>query len=270
MENSGKVLFGDETPQWFLALGDEQVGPLMAADVYQKILKQEISWAHFVWKVGQADWTRICDTPAFKNAMPTQPVIKPALKPAAKVSPPPAPRNAKELKTWFLYYNDTQFGPFSEEEITRSLQSGKVHGRVHCWCDGMENWKRLEETPEFKSAGAPKAEKKVSLSEKTDLRAGPRRPMVAKVFISNEESLAVAVCRDVSIGGMQVLTDKIPGPVGTKVKLNVSPPGPQVKPFVAQGVIVRILEDQRGFSFRFEKLADDAKKAIEGYIAASD
>ena len=36
--------------------------------------------------------------------------------------------------------------------------------------------------------------------------------------------------------------------------------------FMATGRVVRILEDGRGFSFRFEKLSPKAKRAIEEYV----
>ena len=77
--------------------------------------------------------------------------------------------------------------------------------------------------------------------------------------------VGVGVCRDISVGGMQVLTDQIPSAIGKKIKLNVSAPG-QIEPFVAEGVVVRILEDDRGFSFRFEKLSAQSRDSIEKYI----
>jgi hypothetical protein len=70
---------------------------------------------------------------------------------------------------------------------------------------------------------------------------------------------------------MQVLTDQVPGPVGTKLKLNVSPAGKGKKldAFIAEGEIVRILEDGRGYSFRFTQLAPAARKSIESYIQST-
>jgi c-di-GMP-binding flagellar brake protein YcgR len=93
---------------------------------------------------------------------------------------------------------------------------------------------------------------------------------VARLFLSNDKEVVVAVCRDVSIGGMQVLTDHVPGEVGTVLKLNVSPAqdSKAVKGFVAEGEIVRVLEDGRGFSFRFTRLSEDARKAIGAYVKA--
>jgi UDP-N-acetylenolpyruvoylglucosamine reductase len=91
--------------------------------------------------------------------------------------------------------------------------------------------------------------------------------------MANEQSVIVGVCRDISIGGLQVLTEKIPGSVGAKIKMNISPSadafGKAIAPFVAEGVIVRILEDGRGFSFRFEKLPEKSRQAIESYIESS-
>ena len=47
---------------------------------------------------------------------------------------------------------------------------------------------------------------------------------------------------------MQALTDRVPGAVGTTLRLNVSPSDAKtVKGFVAEGEIVRVLEDGRGF-----------------------
>ena len=66
---------------------------------------------------------------------------------------------------------------------------------------------------------------------------------------------------------MQVLMDHSPGPAGTALKLNVNPQ-PNMPGFACEGVVVRILEDGRGFSFRFTSLSGDAKSAIEKYIGA--
>lgn len=324
MENTGKVLFEDDQPQWYIALGERWVGPISASDVYQRILAGELTWAHFVWKAGQADWKRICDVATFQAAVPALPAkavqqaVKEASRPtivaASKKSAPPAP----EERCWFLFYNDSQFGPFSSEEISRFLRVGKIHGRVHVWRDGMADWAKLDSIDRFaddvaeakrvrelkKSAaaggapvpprkGAPKAgpktgpksdqknSAKADAEEKPqDLRSAPRRPLVAKILMANQEAVIVAVCRDISVGGMQVLTDRVPGEPGARIKLNVSPAGrggkpgsgegggsrDAIEPFVAEGVIVRILEDGRGFSFRFDRLPESSRKAIEKYI----
>ena len=313
MENTGKVLFENDQPQWYIALGERWMGPLSAADVYQKILASEITWAHFVWKTGQPDWKRICDVKTFQAAVPTLPAktmqqeVKDASKPnivatqrsttraaAQRKVAPAVSVDASEGRIWFLFYNESQYGPFSSEEISRFLQVGKIHGRVHIWRDGLADWARLETIERFagdvaeskrvrdqkKTATPPAAPggakpTKVSKQEAKaeEQRRAPRMPLVAKILMANQQDVMVAVCRDISIGGMQVLTDQIPGKSGDRIKLNVSPAGrgssgegTDIEAFVAEGVIVRILEDGRGFSFRFDRLPDSSRKAIEKYI----
>ena len=183
------------------------------------------------------------------------------------------------------------------------MRVGKIHGRVHTWKDGMADWERLETIDAFEedvaeakrvraerkagpggepagSAAAKSAATKAARAEKaaekaSDKRKAPRRPLVAKILMADHQQLIVAICRDISVGGMQVLTDRIPGEPGARIKMNVSPAsaraakgakGKDIEPFVAEGVIVRILEDGRGFSFRFDKLPERSRQVIEDYI----
>ena len=305
MKNTGKVFFGEDVPQWYVAQGESWQGPLTAADVYQKVLNQEITWAHFVWKPGQAGWERICDIKTFQGAVPPVPTkglkeeVKEAVKEAAKPLvrqakgvPPFVSREKDLVKSWFLHHQDSQYGPYSVAEIGRFVQSGKVVPGVFAWEDGMENWEKVEKISVF---GPFFAEKTAATQRKipppapasatrrrsgsgpkprSELRNTPRRPLVAKIMMSKGDQLVTAICQDISIGGLQVLTDRVPGPVGTHIKMNVSAvikkgSRTKIEPFVAEGVIVRILEDGQGFSFRFEKLTESAKKAIEAYIHAT-
>jgi hypothetical protein len=296
MENTGKMLFGqDTTPKWFVAIGDQSVGPMTAAEVYDKITAGQITWVHFVWTEGQGQWSRICDTPTFQVAVPKAPTVRPVPPSAGAKKAPPPP--IQEPKPWYLYYNDTQFGPFAQVEVERYLKIGKLNGRVHAWKDGMEGWVRLENLPEFSQAvtgSGPARSGQTAIREAAvqqfgldaapgavEKRTAPRFPLVARLLVADSKAagVTVALCRDISIGGMQVLTDRIPGPVGTQLKLNVSPSSASpkksgskksarvtIEAFVAEGEIVRILEDGRGYSFRFKKLPEKSRKAIEKYI----
>lgn len=302
MENSEKLLFGDDVAQWYLALGTKWVGPMTAAEVYEKILAHEITWAHYIWRKGQADWKRICDIKPFQATVPQQPakgvqkevkevsrpIQKQQAQPARKAPAAPqaaAPQAAApyedkgEVRNWYLHYSNSQYGPFSVEEILHFIKIGKIHGQVHGWREGMKNWDRLERLDAFRQAlgGAPAETRKPPRVEKqpaarTDQRSAPRRPLIAKILMTDEQSVIVGVCRDISVGGLQVLTDRIPANVGAKLKMNISPSsndsGNPIESFVAEGVIVRILEDGRGFSFRFERLPERSKLAIEAYFAS--
>ncbi|MGK5086952.1 GYF domain-containing protein [Bdellovibrionota bacterium FG-2] len=312
MENS-------EKPQWYIAQGERWIGPLRMNEVVEKIESNEITLAHYIWKQGQSQWKRICDLPLFKAAMPEEPTkevqveIKKASRPEVRKAPPRAPtpprppqaeesvESDEEAAIWFLFYNDSQFGPFSQAEVQRLLSIKKIHPRVHVWRDGLSEWNRLEDVQEFKTKSVapppfapalapafPKINSKLNSKMKmaivqpaekvaakpADRRLAPRRPLLARVLMTNGEMLAPGICRDVSVGGMQVLSDHLPGPVGARVRLNVSMAGEvgaikgaRFSPFVAEAEIVRVLEDKRGFSCRFKKISEDARKSIEAYIA---
>ena len=313
MENSGKILFGEDASQWYVAVGQKWIGPMSASDIYEKVASHELTLAHFAWKKGQTDWKRICDIKTFQSLGPHEPQkaaqkqfqsevsaqtvasrsegmasgksAGPSVRPAAAGRRPAGPAaflSSCETRTWYLNQNQAQLGPFSTEEITRFLKTGKINGRVHAWRDGMKNWDRLEQVPEFRALAAsallarPAAAQGSKIGhggdkiQENEQRYHPRRPLVAKILMSDQETVIVGVCRDISIGGLQVLTETVPGAIGTKIKMNISPSsneaGEPIESFVAEGVIVRILEDGRGFSFRFNRLADRARQAIESYI----
>jgi hypothetical protein len=290
MENSGKMLFSEDSSQWYVAVGQKWIGPMSASDVYEKVASHQLTLAHFAWKKGQAEWKRICDIKTFQSLSPHQPQKAIQKQFQSEVSAHTAARKAPSAqanvtRVWYLHQNQSQFGPFSKEEIIQFLKSGKIQSRIHCWRDGMKTWDRLERLPEFRSGVAPsslsdapvkapvKAQTKGPASNnesREDQRSSPRRPLVAKILMSDQETVIVGVCRDISIGGLQVLTETVPGDIGAEIKMNISPSsnesGAPIEPFVAEGVIVRILEDGRGFSFRFKKLADRAKRSIESYI----
>jgi hypothetical protein len=277
MENSQKVLKDHDRPEWYLAKGAQWVGPMSASEIYSRIQASQITWVQYIWKKGQPNWKRICDVPTFQALVPKQPTKVDPKKVLSPQQPsnvaPSAPEKSKAI--WFLHLNHTQFGPFSVQEVLKFLKAGQSETPVFVWCQGMPNWSRIEKVPEFQKAETSemKPETKIEKKRKEDQRQAPRVPLVAKVLMTDEQSVIVGVCRDISIGGLQVLSDRVPANVGAKLKMNISPAGQDkdrpIAAFVAEGTVVRLLEDGRGFSFRFTALAPSAKKAIEDYFESA-
>ena len=92
-----------------------------------------------------------------------------------------------------------------------------------------------------------------------------RKPFVARMLFHDNSEVYEGACRDISVGGMQILVSDFPGEVGEEIALNVHPENGEYC-FVAAGKIVRFLDGKQGFSFRFTELSDDAKKVIENYV----
>lgn len=279
MENTDRLRFESDDATWFVAQDERWLGPLRASEVVQRIQQGEFTWAHYGWQQGMKDWTRLCDIEHFAAVVPESPSkimiadVQRMLHSQVKI--PPLPASAAQDSSgpsWFLFYNDSQLGPFSAAEVRRSLKVGKIHGRVHAWREGLKGWERLERLDEFTEAVVHSAPALVKEEATREMRRTERRPVVARILLSNQRTVFVGVCRDISLGGMQVLTDKVPGLVGTHIQLNVSPVEGITKtiaPFTAKGVIVRVLEDGKGFSFRFEELSPKARESIDLFIASS-
>lgn len=271
MENTSRIFFEDDRSQWYLSEGTGWVGPFSATQIHQRIEAGALTLAHYIWKVGQSEWKRICDVKAFQVLVPGAPkATKPTVKAAKGRTPPPPPAAEGPAlnAAWYVYAQNAEHGPFSYAEIARLLEVSKISASTFLWTEGMSQWEPLEKIAAFASGKRPRKFDQAQGSAKSEKRGTPRRPFVAQIRLTNDQDLITGVCRDISIGGMQVLTDQIPGQVGAVIKLNITPPaGQKIPAFVTEGVIVRILEDGRGFSFRFAQLPDAARKLIQEYVA---
>jgi hypothetical protein len=270
MENTNTVQFENDQPEWYVAVGDQYKGPFKMSEIYQKLTEQEWTWVQFAYRESEGHWVRLCDLMILKALQPSMPKGKP-------VAPTPPLPKLEDRFQWFLYQNDNQTGPYQTSEIKRLITSGQVLEQAHVWREGFENWQYVKDvkellTPSTAAPAVPPAPVQsvapaVVAQENSEKRSKPRRPLVAQVYLTNQSELITGICRDISVGGMQMQTDRIPGAVGSAIRLNVVPPTTVgMKAFVAEGVIVRILEDRRGFALRFTQISDEAKKVIESYI----
>jgi hypothetical protein len=248
--------------QYYVALSNSQLGPISQKEVEARIAAGEITFAHFVWRTGDSGWMKLGEHESFKKLFA-----------------------GKSMRAWFVFRNKTQYGPLAQEEVERLIQVGQIRASDLVWSEGMTGWTKFAEIPVFaliansvvvEAPKPPKFEHKIPVIEApkaAEHRDAARRPLAAKLIWSNDKTVNVASTRDISLGGMQVEAEQIPGPVGSKIKLNITPADPsgdlkeKIQPFVARGVIVRIREDQRGFSFRFDELPESAKKSIERYVS---
>lgn len=286
MENTGNFIFKDDRPVWFVAFNDQVEGPFTPFEIYQKVKKGAFSIVDYACRSGGKSkaWKRLYEFEDFKFMAPKSPgkrLITPQVKASSRVKKvPPAPPKEEAPRRadrdWYLHYGGSQYGPFTMDEVQRNLKIGKIHGKVHAWKESLASWTRLEDLSDFldscHAAHQVRASKRPSSKknpvELEDRRRDPRKPLVARIILTDESTVVMGVCRDISIGGMQVLTTKVPGDPGDRIMINVSPSSPEhgVEPFTAEGIIVRVLEDSCGFSFRFNKLTDQASRSIKRYI----
>ncbi len=256
MESTDSDRKKSPSTQWFIVNNETLIGPLEESELVQLAQKGEISPVSFAWRKSLEKWTPLYEIQEFQSLLPSKP--SPALLEEAKKRSikPPKKTNIRK-REWFVYTDHTQYGPFSEDEL--ALVNG-ISAKSFVWKSGMKNWESIQDIPSLILNFANSSE----ISESNEKRNMPRHPFHAKILFINNTETGWGLCRDISIGGVQLLIDNPLVSVGDKLKLNISAEG-YIPAFTCSGEVVRMLENHRGFSFRFEGLPETAQKAIEKY-----
>ena len=83
----------------------------------------------------------------------------------------------------------------------------------------MKDWKILADFPEYQEV----FEELPPIIKESEKRVSLRKPFVARLLIQNNKNIFEGICRDISIGGMQVLIDNFQGNAGDRITINVHP-----------------------------------------------
>ncbi len=157
--------------------------------------------------------------------------------------------------------NEAEYGPFSLNQISSAFKEKRINGKSLIFSPGMEDWIFLADLPIYKKL----FKEQPPAIEDEDRRKNVRKPFVARMLFHDRETLFEGICRDISVGGMQIMVSCFEGSIGEEVNMNVHPDNSD-HVFVASGKIVRILDGKQGFSIRFTGLGSQAKQSIMSYI----
>jgi hypothetical protein len=255
---------------WYYVQKGNRHGPVAIEVIELMIKNQELKTEDFVWKKGFENWKKIKETselqiipapPLESTKIPAPPVV-PVLKKEIKLKD----QNPNENIIWIRVGNDrgappTEYGPYSINMMKRLFKENRINAKSEVFIKGSDDYKLLADLPEYQEI----FEEIPPVIKESDRRLQARKPFIARLFIQNNKNLYEGICRDISIGGMQILLDNFQGKAGDKITINVHPENSEYH-FTASGVVVRILEGNSGFSFRFQGLTDEAKRSIEKYV----
>jgi hypothetical protein len=255
---------------WYYVQKGNRHGPVAIEVIESMISKQELKTEDYVWKKGFENWKKIKDVNEL-NVKESAPVITEAPVPPQVVTQPEKELSFKDFgfeeRVIFIRIgNDrgeapTDYGPFSVKQLKALFKENRINGKTLVFTSGMRDWKLLADLPEYQTV----FEELPPVIKDSDRRVAARKPFIARLFIQNNKALFEGICRDISVGGMQVLIDNFNGHAGDKITINVHPENSEYH-FTASGVVVRLLEGNSGFSFRFQGLSDEAKRSIEKYL----
>ena len=153
---------------------------------------------------------------------------------------------------------DKEYGPFSVTMIRKLISDNRINQKTQLFSAGMSEWSFIGNIDYFSELfpGDERFE---------DRRTSRRCPISARVFLSDDSSFFQGVCRDISIGGAQVLVANFPGSVGDLVKVNMHFEDGSFA-FTANGKITRLLNHVGGFAMRYIELSSSAIRMINSYV----
>ena len=252
---------------WYYVQKGNRHGPVAIEVIEAMLARDELKTEDFVWKKGFENWMKIKEVGELKPTSPASAPDMPAEIPQPLVKELNlADLNEEERLIFIRIGMDrggvaNDYGPFNIAQLKQLFKQNRINGKTLIFFKGMKEWKILGDLPEYQTI----FEELPPVIKDTERRAAVRKPFVARMFFQNNKNVFEGICRDISIGGMQVLMDNFSGQEGDKISMNVHPENTEYH-FIASGVVVRILEGNSGFSFRFQNLSDEAKRSIEKYL----
>jgi hypothetical protein len=254
------------TDNWYYVHNGNRQGPVAFEVLETMISKVELKNEDYVWKKGFENWKKIKDVPELQvcsepeaSSIPEMPET-----PAHEIS---LSELGEDDRSIFIRIGSdrggasSDYGPFSIKQLKKLNKENRINGKTSIFIKGMKDFKILGDFPEFEEI----FEEMPPVIQEKDRRNNQRKPFVARLLFENNKNVEEGICRDISIGGMQVLMDEFKGKAGDAITINVHPENTEYH-FTASGVVVRVLEGNSGFSFRFDPLSDEARSSVEKYI----
>lgn len=249
---------------WYYVQQGNRQGPVSLETIQSLISSKTLGELDYVWKKGFDNWKKIREVTELEAQ--SAPAVPPMISKIEYIDPKLSDIDSNDRSLFIRIGMDrggkpNDYGPFSIVQLKQLFKENRVNGKTLLFMNGMKEWKLLADFEDYQSV----FEEVPPMIKEEERRSAFRKPFVARMFVHNNETVFEGICRDISIGGMQVLTDQFKGAAGDKISINVHPQNTEYH-FTASGVVVRLLEGSAGFSFRFMNLSDEARTSIEKYI----
>lgn len=253
--------------KWYYVKDGARQGPVSLGELQQLVSKGNITGQDYVWCRQFENWKRVKEVSELaaepqRPASPTPNRSEEQSSQTTKLSKTP-----EAQKAWFIRIGPdrgetaTDYGPFDRATLKKLYEENRINGKTLVYGPGLSAWIPLADIEDYQEVFSDMP----PVIDESERRRFIRRPFVARMLIHDKNNVYEGVCRDISVGGMQVLVSDFPSRVGDDITINVHPDNTDYH-FVSSGKIVRALEANQGFSFRFSDLSPEAKNAIETYL----
>lgn len=252
--------------KWYFVEDGKRKGPISRKEILQLIKVGKFTDDTYLWLKGFEDWKKLKDISELKqDASQDASNVAFDKAPEFTLSTIDAHKKIIYIKTGLDRGTKAQeYGPFNLQMLKKLFSSKRINAKTLVFFPGLDVWKILASFEDFKDV----FQEEPPIIEEEDKRIWERKPFTARLFFTNKEQFYEGICRDISLGGMKVLIDNFPAELGEEITLNVHPENENHQ-FIAKAKVVRKLDDDMGFSLQFVDLNDDAKNAINSYLAGN-
>jgi hypothetical protein len=254
--------------------GRKPEGPLTQTDLKRKLKAGDLQFTDYLWDSDSEEWRMLAEHFSGDFPPPKEPP------PGITVS------GDKKLKDrefgadtfsqdlgisnepiWFLYRDNTKFGPYRYLELVRLLQTNACAPDDFVWKPGFQDWTRVRHCTEFEEAVLRKLVHLRNFSaEKVFIeRRFPRVPYESEVILHDEKRVVFGSARSLSEGGAFLEVSKPTHVKGDRIKIHFTP-GAVAVPFNCIAEVTMVSKGPpAGYNVKFIYLEEEDRKRISQY-----
>jgi len=258
----------------FLSVSGRSAGPFGIPEIKKKLKGGDLSFTDYIWNSQTECWEMLASYFATEFPPPKDPP------PGIKVSEEKILKEREfggETFThdigisneaiWFLYRDNTKFGPYRYLELVKLLQTNACAPDDFVWKPGFEDWTRVRHCPEFEDSVLRKLVHLRNFgTERVFIqRRFPRVPYESEVILHDEKRVVFGAARSLSEGGAFLEVSKLTHSKGDRIKIHFTPGAVSV-PFNCIAEITQISKGPpSGYNVKFIYLEEEDRKRISEY-----
>lgn len=106
-----------KSPQWYYAKGKKQYGPYSQEKFNQLVEEGIIGPSTYIWNDEMDEWQTYQEQTPEKN--------------------------------WYYGQNGQSVGPITQTQLSNYLKDGTLSSQTYVWCEGMDDWEKVQDIPEL-------------------------------------------------------------------------------------------------------------------------
>lgn len=255
-------------------LGKKPDGPFTHSELKRRLKAGELAYTDYIWSPDGEEWQMLAAHFSGDFPPPKEPPPGISVSGDKKLGEREFASDtfSQDLgisnePIWFLYRDNTKFGPYRYLELVRLLQTNACAPDDFVWKPGFQDWTRVRHCAEFEEQVLRKLVHLRNFSaEKVFIeRRFPRVPYESEVILHDEKRVVFGAARSLSEGGAFLEVSKPTHVKGDRIKIHFTP-GAVAVPFNCIAEVTMVSKGPpAGYNVKFIYLEEEDRKRISQY-----